>query len=104
MKKQGSGKIYDSTPVKRGYRKPKAPAYTANKNPKDLYTKKGDDSSDKEEQSKSKRKDAGNDSSDPNDSSDNRDDDSSGDDKEKSNQSWRCLDILPGIMQTYRGM
>ena len=26
MKKQGSGKIYDSTPAKRGSRKPKAPS------------------------------------------------------------------------------
>ena len=34
MKKQGSGKVYDSTPVKRGPRKPKAPDYTARKNPK----------------------------------------------------------------------
>ena len=44
-RKQGSGKVYDSTPEKRGSRKPKAPAYTAKKKLKDLYTKKGDDSS-----------------------------------------------------------
>ena len=71
MKKQGSGKVYDSTPAKRGYRKPKASPYTAKKKLKYLYTKKGDDSSDEEEKSKGKRKDAGGDSSDPNDSSDN---------------------------------
>ena len=34
MKKQGSGKVYNSTPSKRGSRKPKAPAYTAKKRPK----------------------------------------------------------------------
>ena len=56
MKKQGSVKIYDSNPVKRVPRKPKAPAYTAKKNLKDLYMKKTDDSYDEEEQSKSKRK------------------------------------------------
>ena len=77
MKKQGSGKLYDSIPAKRGSRKPKAPAYTAKKNPKDLYTKKGDDSSDEEEQSKGENNDAGDDSSDPKDSGDNRDNDSS---------------------------
>ena len=71
MKKQGSGKVYDSTPAKRGSRKPKASPYTTKKNLKYLYTKKGDDSSDEEEQSKGKSKDAGGDSSDPNDSSDN---------------------------------
>ena len=54
MKKQGSGKVYNSTPAKRGSRKPKAPAYTAKKNPKYLYTNKGDDSSKEEEQSKGK--------------------------------------------------
>ena len=83
MKKQGSGKVYDSTPAKRGSRKPKDPAYTAKKNPKDLYTKKCDDSSNKENQSKGKKKDAGKDSSDPTDSGDNGDDDSSEDDEEK---------------------
>ena len=83
MKKQGSGKVYDSTPAKRGSRKPKASPYTTKKNLKYLYTKKGDDSSDEEEQSKGKSKDAGGDSSDPNDSSDNWDNDSSGDDEEK---------------------
>ena len=31
MKKQGPGKVYDITPAKRGFRKPKAPAYTAKK-------------------------------------------------------------------------
>ena len=46
MKKQGSGKVYDSTPAKRVSSKPKAPAYTAKENPNYLYTKKGDDSSD----------------------------------------------------------
>ena len=45
MKKQGSGKVYDSTPAKRRSRKPKSPAYTAKKKPKYLYTKQGDDSS-----------------------------------------------------------
>ena len=64
MKKQGSGKVYDSTPAKRGSSKPKAPAYTAKKKPKDIYTKKGDDSSNKEEQSKGKKKDAGDNRSD----------------------------------------
>ena len=83
MKKQGSGKVYDSTPAKKGSRKPKSPAYTSKKKPKDLYTKKGDDSSNKEEQSKGKKKDAGDDSSDYNNSGDNRDDDSFGEDKEK---------------------
>ena len=83
MRKQGSVKVYDSTPAKRGPRNPKSPAYTAKKNPKDLYTKKGDESSDKEEKSKRKRKDAGDDSSDPNDSGDDRDNDSSRDDGQK---------------------
>ena len=32
MKKQSSYKVYDSTPAKRGHRKLKAPACTANKN------------------------------------------------------------------------
>ena len=62
MKKQGSGKVYDSAPSKRGPRNPKAPDYTAKKNQKDLYMKKGDDYSDKEDQSKRKRKDTGDDS------------------------------------------
>ena len=83
MKKKGSGKVYDSTPAKRGSRKPKSPAYTAKKNPKDLYTKKGDEYSNKEEQYKGKRKYAGNNSSDPDDSGDNGDNDSSGEDKGK---------------------
>ena len=83
MNKQGSGKVYDSTPSKRGSRKPKDPAYTAKKNPKDLYMKKGDGSSNNEEQSKGKKKDAGDDSSDPNNSGDNGDDYYSGDDEEK---------------------
>ena len=81
MNKQGSVKVYDSTTAKRGSSKTKAPAYTSKKKPKDLYTKKGDESSDKEDQSKGERKDAGDDSSDLYYSSDNRDDDSSGDDK-----------------------
>ena len=34
MKIQVSGKVYDGTPVKRGSRKSKAPAYTAKKRPK----------------------------------------------------------------------
>ena len=83
MKKQGSVKVYDSAPAKRGPRKPKAPAYTAKEKPKYLYTNKGDEPSDEEEQYKSKSKDAGDDSSDPNNSGDNRDNDSSRDDKEK---------------------
>ena len=70
-KKQGSGKVYDITPAKRGSRNPKASPYTDKKNLKYLYTKKGDDSSEEEEQSKGKRKDAGGDSSDTNDSSEN---------------------------------
>ena len=70
MKKQISGKVYDSTPVKRGSKKPKSPAYTAKIKPKYLYTKKGDDSSNEEEQSKGKRNDSGDDSYDPNDSGD----------------------------------
>ena len=81
MKKQSSIKVYDSTPAKRGSRKPKDPAYTSNKKPKYLYTKKVDESSNEEEQSKGKRKDAGDNSSDPNNSSDNGDNDSSGDDE-----------------------
>ena len=83
MKKQGAGKVYDSTPAKRGPRKPKALACTAKENPKYLYRKKGDESFNKEEQSKSKGKGAGNDSSGPNDIGDNGDNDSSGDDEEK---------------------
>ena len=79
MKKQGSGKVYDSTPTKRGYRKPKSPVYTAKKKTKDIYMKKGDDSSYKEEQSKGKKKDAGNNRSDPNNGGDDREDDYSGD-------------------------
>ena len=81
MKKQGPGKVYDITHAKRGFRKPKAPAYTAKKNRKDLYRNKGDDSSDEDEQSKRKRKDAGKDISDPNDSGDDGEDDSSGEDE-----------------------
>ena len=83
MKKQVSGKVYDSIPAKRGSSKLKDPAYTAKKNPKDLYTKKGNDSSNEDDQSKGKKRDAGDDISDPNDSGDNGDDDSSGDNKEK---------------------
>ena len=83
MKKQVYGKVYDSTPAKRGPRKPKAPAYTAKKYPKDLYMKKGDESSNKEEQSRSKRKDAGDNSCGLNDSGDDRDNDSSRDNEEK---------------------
>ena len=83
MKKQVSGKAYDSTPAKRGSREPKSPSYTAKKIPKDLYTKKCDYSSDEEEQSKGKNKDAGDDTSDPNGSGYDRDDDSSGDNEEK---------------------
>ena len=83
MKKQGSGKVYDSIPTKRVSRKPKAPAYTAKKKLKYLYTKKVDEPSDEEEQYKRKSKDAGDDSSDPNNSGDNIDTDSSRDDKEK---------------------
>ena len=56
VKKQGSGTVYDRTPTKRGSWDPQAPAYTANSNPMDLYTKKGDDSSNEEDQYK--RKDA----------------------------------------------
>ena len=83
MKKQGSVKVYDSTTAKRGSSKTKAPAYTAKKKPKDLYTKKGDESSDKEDQSKGERKYAGDNNSNPEDIGDNREDDSSGDDEEK---------------------
>ena len=83
MKKQGYVKFYDGTPAKRWSSKPKAPAYTAKKNPKDIYTKKDDESSNKEEQYKRKSKDAGDDSSDPNNSGDDGEDYSSGDDEEK---------------------
>ena len=46
MKKQGSGTVYDRTPTKRGRRYSQAPAYNTKKNPRNIYTKKGDDSSD----------------------------------------------------------
>ena len=75
MKKQGSGTFYDRTPAKRGRWEPQAPAYTVKRKPNDLYTKKGDESSNKEKQSK--RKDACDNSPDPNDSGDNGEDDSS---------------------------
>ena len=75
MKKQGSGTFYDRNLAKRGSSEPQAPAYTVKRKPNDLYTKKGDESSNKEKQSK--RKDAGDNSPDPNDSGDNGEDDSS---------------------------
>ena len=81
MKKQGSGTVYDRTPAKRGRWQPQSPAYTAKSMPRDIYTKKGDDSSNKEEQSK--RKDAGNDAPDPKKCGDDGYDDSSKDDEEK---------------------
>ena len=81
MKKQVSGKVYDSTPAKRGPRKPKVPAYTTKTISKDIYTKKGDYSSGEEEQSKRKMKDAGNDSSDHKVSGDNGDNYSSVEEK-----------------------
>ena len=73
MKKQVSVKVYYSTPEKRGPRKPPDPFYTARENPNGFYMKKGDGSSDEEEQPKRKREDAGNDISDTNDSGDNGD-------------------------------
>ena len=51
------------------------------KKPKDIYTKKGDYSSNEEEQSKGKIKDAGYESSGPNNSGDDRDNDSSVEDE-----------------------
>ena len=64
MKKQGAGAVYYGNPTKSGRRELQAPVYTVKRKPRDLYTKKVDESSDEEEQSKSKRKDAGDDSPD----------------------------------------
>ena len=83
VKKQGSGTVYDRTPARRGRWEPQASAYNAKRKPRDIYTKKVDDSSEKEEQSK--RKDAGNDAPDPNGSGEDEDDDSSKDEEEKVN-------------------
>ena len=71
MKKHGYGTVYDRTPAKRGRWEPQDPSYTAKSTSRDLYTKKGDQSSTKED--KSKRNDAGNDAPDPNGSGDDRD-------------------------------
>ena len=81
MKKQGSGMVYDRTPAKRGNRDLQAPAYTAKRKLRNLYTKKGYESSREEEQYKSK--DAGDVAPDRNDSGDDGDDDSSKDKEEK---------------------
>ena len=70
MKKEGSGTVYDRTPAKRGRWEPQYPAYNAKSNPRDVYTKKVDDSSNEED--KSKRKDTGYNAPDPNNSGDNR--------------------------------
>ena len=81
MKKEGSGTVYDRTPTKRGRWESQYPVYTAKRKPMDLYTKKVDDSSNEEDQSK--RKDTGDDGPDPNNSGDDGDDDSSKDEDEK---------------------
>ena len=71
-------------PLQRGYiGSQKLQPTLPKKNSIDLYTKKGDNSSNEEEQSKGKSKDAGDNGSDPKDSSDNVDNDSSGDNEGK---------------------
>ena len=77
MKKQGYGTVYYRTTAKRGLWELQVPYYTAKRNPRDIDSKKGDDSYDEED--KSKRKYAGNDAPDSNNSGDNGYDDSSKD-------------------------
>ena len=89
MKKQVYGTVYDRTPAKRGRWEPQDPSYMAKRTSRDLCTNKGDGSSNKEDQSKSK--DAGYDAPDPNNSGDDRYNDSSKDEEEKStnpDESW----------------
>ena len=81
MKKQGSYTVYDRIPAKRGRWYPQAPTYTAKRNPRYIYKKKGDNSSNEEDTYK--RKDAGDGAPDTNDSGDDRDNDTSKYKKEK---------------------
>ena len=81
MKKQGYGTVYYRTTAKRGLWELQVPYYTAKRKRRGIYTKKVDDSSYEERQSK--RKDAGDNVPDSNNSGDDGEDDSSEDEKEK---------------------